>query len=193
MDLSPANRKKELWLRHSQATCPRKQLTFYCTTTGLPAKWHLRNEHRHSILMMHHYPDLGSTSDWLCHVGYLLQPINSTTQTWVVTCHQYGISALISQLRNVGCFFWLPNNISQRLQSGSWMLKGSIAWFQIEKGWTYELVYYGINNTRPTLSERAHWGYEKSEVWFDRANIEQDTATWKFIRDTFQKPFVLHR
>ena len=25
------------------------------------------------------------------------------------------------------------------------------------------------------------------------ANIEQDTATWKFIRDAFQKPFVLYR
>ena len=27
----------------------------------------------------------------------LLQPIRSTTQTWVVTRHQYGISALVSQ------------------------------------------------------------------------------------------------
>ena len=44
-----------------------------------------------------HYPDLGSASDWLCRVGNLLQPIKSATQNWVVTLHQYGISALVSQ------------------------------------------------------------------------------------------------
>ena len=37
------------------------------------------------------------TDDWLCHSWNLLQPIGSTTQIWVVMCHQYGISALISQ------------------------------------------------------------------------------------------------
>ena len=41
------------------------------------------------------YPDLGSASDWSCYVGNLLQPTRSTTQIWVVTRHQYGISALI--------------------------------------------------------------------------------------------------
>ena len=40
----------------------------------------------------------GSASDWSCCVGNLIQPITSTTQIWVVTCHQYGISALISQM-----------------------------------------------------------------------------------------------
>ena len=44
-----------------------------------------------------HYPDLGGASDWLCRVGNLIQPIRSTTQIWVVTRHQYGISALVSQ------------------------------------------------------------------------------------------------
>ena len=47
--------------------------------------------------MMFHYLDLGSDSDWSCHVGNLIQPIRSTTQIWVVTHHQYGISVLISQ------------------------------------------------------------------------------------------------
>ena len=46
---------------------------------------------------MRNYPDLGSASDWLCRVGNFLQPIKSTIQIWVATCHQYGISALISQ------------------------------------------------------------------------------------------------
>ena len=47
--------------------------------------------------MTRHYPDLGSASDWSCRVGNLIQPIRSTTQIWVVTRHQYGISALVSQ------------------------------------------------------------------------------------------------
>ena len=75
----------------------RKQPTFSDATTGFPAKWRLRNERRNSILMTRHYPDLGSASDWSCRVGNLLQPIRSTTQIWVVTRHQYGISALVSQ------------------------------------------------------------------------------------------------
>ena len=44
-----------------------------------------------------HHPDLGSASDWSCRVGNLIQPIRSTTQIWVVTRHQYGISALVAQ------------------------------------------------------------------------------------------------
>ena len=47
--------------------------------------------------MTRHYPDLGSASEWSCRVGNLIQPIRSTTQIWVVTRHQYGISALVSQ------------------------------------------------------------------------------------------------
>ena len=47
--------------------------------------------------MTHHYPDLGSASDWSCPVGYLIQPIRRTTQIWAVMGHQYGISALVSQ------------------------------------------------------------------------------------------------
>ena len=40
------------------------------------------------------YPDLGGASDWLKEI---FKPIRSTTQIWVVTRHQYRISALISQ------------------------------------------------------------------------------------------------
>ena len=75
----------------------RKQPTFGDATTVFPAKWRLRNECRNSILMTRHYPDLGSASDWSCRVGNLIQPIRGTTQIWVVTRHQYGISALVSQ------------------------------------------------------------------------------------------------
>ena len=79
-------------------TCSlRKQPTFGDVTTGFPAKWLLRNDRRNSTLMERHYPDLGSASDWSCRVGNLFQPIISTTQIWVVTPHQYGISEVISQ------------------------------------------------------------------------------------------------
>ena len=48
-------------------------------------------------MMTHHYQDLGSASDWSCHLGNLIQSIRSTTQIWVVKHHQYEISALVSQ------------------------------------------------------------------------------------------------
>ena len=47
--------------------------------------------------MTRHYPDLGSASDWLNQISHAARPIRSTTQIWVVTRHQYGISVLVSQ------------------------------------------------------------------------------------------------
>ena len=75
----------------------RKQPTFCAASTGFPAKWRLRNERGDSILLTRYYPDLGRVSDRSWRVGNSLQPIRSTTQTWLVTRHQYGISALVSQ------------------------------------------------------------------------------------------------
>ena len=34
---------------------------------------------------LHHYPDLGSTSDWLNQISHAARPIRSTSQTWVET------------------------------------------------------------------------------------------------------------
>ena len=42
-------------------------------------------------------PDLGSASHWLKQISHAERPIRNTTQIWVVTRHQYGISALVSQ------------------------------------------------------------------------------------------------
>ena len=44
--------------------------------------------------MTRHYLVLGCVSDWISNAT---RPIRSTTQVWVVTRHQYGISALVSQ------------------------------------------------------------------------------------------------
>ena len=38
-----------------------------------------------------------TASDWLNQISHAARPIRSTTQIWVVTRHQYGISALVSQ------------------------------------------------------------------------------------------------
>ena len=61
----------------------RTQSTFGDATTGFPAKWSLRNERRHSILMTRHYPDLGSASDWLNQIFHAARTIRSTTQITV--------------------------------------------------------------------------------------------------------------
>ena len=52
----------------------RKQRTLSDTTTGFPAKWRLRNEHRNSILMTRHYLDLDSDSDWLNQISQAARP-----------------------------------------------------------------------------------------------------------------------
>ena len=48
--------------------------------------------------MTSNYLDLGRASDWLKQISHAAaRPIRSTTQNWIVTRHQYGISALVSQ------------------------------------------------------------------------------------------------
>ena len=63
----------------------------------------MRNERRKSILMTCHYPDLGSPSEGI----FPSVQIRSIIQTWLVTRHQYGISALVPQTTLWGCL-WLP-------------------------------------------------------------------------------------
>ena len=86
--------------RKLKSTSPanlRKQPTFHDATAGSPAKWRLRNKRRNSILMMRHHPDLGSAFNWLKQVSHAAWPIRSTTQIWIVSRRQFGISALVSQ------------------------------------------------------------------------------------------------
>ena len=65
---------------------------------------------RNSILITCHYPDLGSASDWLKRIS-LARITRSTTQMWVVTGHQYGISAPVPQTSFRGKTFSLrPGN-----------------------------------------------------------------------------------
>ena len=78
----------------------RKQLTFGAPTTGFPIKWRLRNKHRNSILMMCHYLDLDSASDWSCHIGNLVKkPVVASLN---FACF----------LRLISCFYELKTDFS---------------------------------------------------------------------------------
>ena len=37
-----------------------------------------------------------NSDDWLKQISHVAPPIRSSTQIWVVTRHQYGISAIVS-------------------------------------------------------------------------------------------------
>ena len=85
-----------------------RQPTVCDATTGFPVKWRLRNKRRNSMLMTYHYPDLGSASDSSCRGGNLPQPIRSTIQIWVMTCHEHGsnFSACLSDITLWGNQWW---------------------------------------------------------------------------------------
>ena len=80
----------------------RKQLTFRDANAGFPLKPTNQN----------HCPDLGSASDWLCHMVNLTQPIRITTQIWVVMHHQYEISTLVSKMSFGGGNQWWHDEVS---------------------------------------------------------------------------------
>ena len=75
----------------------RKQPTFGNTNTSFPVKWRPKNERKNPILMTRHYLGLDRAAEWSCRAGNLIQLIRSSIKIWVVTSHQYGISALVSQ------------------------------------------------------------------------------------------------
>ena len=66
----------------------------FWSVSGFLVKWHLRNNNRNSTLVTCHYPDLLWTGWSKLPFSLAAQPIRSTTQIWVVTHHQYGISPL---------------------------------------------------------------------------------------------------
>ena len=81
-----------LWIKLASAN-----RTFGDATTAFSVKWGLRKERRNSILMTRQYPGMGSVSDWWKQISRAARTIRNTTYTWVLTRHQYGISALVSQ------------------------------------------------------------------------------------------------
>ena len=83
-----------VWILSRHKIYLSKQPTFRDTTTGSPANWRLRNQHRNSILTTCLYPDPCSTSGWMKQFSNQSEAL--TIQIWVMTRHWYGIS-LISQ------------------------------------------------------------------------------------------------
>ena len=81
----------------------------------------LRNKGRNSILMMHHYPVLGSASDWLKQISHVTQPIRSTTQIWLANfinmeflqmfLRHYFMGKPVVALLNVSCFLRLGKSL----------------------------------------------------------------------------------
>ena len=61
--------------------------------------------------------NLGIASDWSLHEESLIQPITSTTQIWVVTRHQYGISAHVAQTSFSGETRWWRREMSAVFQA----------------------------------------------------------------------------
>ena len=67
---------------------------------------------RNSILITYYCPVLGNAPNWLDQISLAARSIGSTTQIWVESRHQFGISALISHSsfrgktvsRDVTCF-----------------------------------------------------------------------------------------
>ena len=88
--------------------------------------------------MTRHYPELGGASDWLNQISYAVRPIRSTTQTWVVTCHQYGISALVSSGSVAKC---------RLFSQATWSSTKTVIW-----------EYYGIFSQRPIKPRMANPG-----------------------------------
>ena len=63
---------------------------------------------------------LGSASDWLKKISVEIWPIRSTrvTQIWVVTHHQYGVSAAVPQMSShweTGRLLWNVSSFLRRL------------------------------------------------------------------------------
>ena len=94
----------------------RKQLIFRNSAAGFPAKWHLMTVISTQIWVQ--YIIIVVFSDWSYCMGNQLQAFRSTTQIWVVTHHQYRISALfflrcpltgkpVVAMQDVGCFLRL--------------------------------------------------------------------------------------
>ena len=77
--------------------CPRafrRMLTSADRHFATPSLVSPRNDCKNSTLVTYQIPDLGSASDWSYREVNMFQPIRDTTQIWIVTRHQYGISAL---------------------------------------------------------------------------------------------------
>ena len=115
-------------ISHSHLTCMyykdvcSSDSSYFKTSPLVSLQNDIREKQRgNSILMVCPYPDLGSASDWLCHMGKQKFGSTSRKQIWVVAHHQCGISATVPQMSfheetwrgsgNLRCFWFLSLRI----------------------------------------------------------------------------------
>ena len=95
-----------------------KQQTFRDPPTGFPTKWHLRNEHRNTILTIRHYPDLDSASDWMKQIFNQSKVLTRSGKWRVINTEflcsflrRHFTSKLLVVPQNVGYFLLLLLNL----------------------------------------------------------------------------------
>ena len=111
---------------------------------GFPAKRRLRNKRRNSILMMPHHPDVGSASDCLREISLTTRPIRSTTQIWVVTRHQCGISAVVSQTLRVSRINQCSAVVVKYRLFSQASVKVLLLWFLLFPYMTHVCIFQGV-------------------------------------------------
>ena len=152
--------------------------------------------------MTRHYPDLGSASDWLNQISHAARPITSTTQIWVVTRHQNGISALVLRSLpvvaspNVGCFlrlehtwrfhcirpFWVLNSYLYEHDNTWWQL---YTWDRTGCTWRSFLIFWlrkliTTSDSKKYYSTFSHLG---DQVWGkERCNMLSASACAEVLR-----------
>ena len=124
-------------------TSLRKQLTFRDATNGFPEKWRQRNEYRnerrYSILMMRHYPDLGSASDMVVPCAKFA----STNQK-----HYPDLGSDVSSVWNISAHFsdviWRGNQWWRRQMSAVFSGYAKTIWNLKQNTWKHSVVNNSI-------------------------------------------------
>ena len=112
--------------------------------------------------MTRHYPDLGGASYWLNQISHAARPIRSTTQIWVMTCHQYGISALVSQTSFGG-------EISGSASKCRLFSQASLPWeFSVSKDgvWQDSKSWHGVHVGGNVQTSKTLLSFSDTSNWF---------------------------
>ena len=130
-------------------------------------------KHRNSLLITRHYQDMGSFSDCSCRVGNLIQPVRSTTQIWVVTRHQYGISSLVSHTSfgeetsgSVFSGYLMFRSLEILSESQVWFLYKAFYKWHLLNSMTDDLMFRSNTKGLPTLYGNYPQEFAKNNLAF---------------------------
>ena len=146
--------------------------------------------------MTRHYSDLGSVSDWLKQISRATRPIRSTTQIQVVTRHQYGISALVSQTSFRGETSYTLNinwTTGQTCRGGrKRQNKGENENFTSFRLFTFTYVGYQMQDTKFQPNGFEFWSPSLGSNWINWDLLSLPIIILKWLTDVLmQKIFVL--